>query len=375
MLIKSFLHPPPAGRITQTRKFLLIGVAVAAVVVVALALGLYFGLKHDANDESAPDGRPLHFGHGAVTANGHECAAIGAAILRRNGSAADAAIATLFCEGVSCPQSMGLGGGVMLTIYTRRTRRVETLMAREWAPLAASRDMFANVSSVVGAQSIAVPGELLGYWELHQRYGKLPWAELVQPTVALCRHGHRVTGYLRKILLRRRDRILAEPSMREVFVDPATGDVWQEGDVIKRERLADTLEVIAREGAATLYKTGGTVLALLMADLREMGSILREEDFTGYRVRWEEPTVSRVMAGRTMYTSRLPATGVLVSYIMNVLNGFLPERGVVAYQRIAEAFKFAYARRTDLGDEEFVDGVGEVSVEGAKRLDKHVARQ
>lgn len=285
----------------------------------------------------------------------------GSSILLRNGSAADAAIATLFCEGVSCPQSMGLGGGVLLTIYTRRTRTVETLMAREIAPLAAHRDMFVNASTVEGAAAIAVPGELLGYWELHQRYGRLPWADLVQPTIQLCRTGHHVTGYLARILRQRSDQIMAEPAMREVFVNPATGAVWLEGDRIRRERLADTLELIARDGAGTLYTKGGTVLERLLADLREMGSVLQEADFTGYRVRWERPMESRVMAGRTMYTSRLPATGVLVSYIMNVLNGYLPERGVLAYHRIVEAFKFAYAKRTDLGDEPFVAGVSEVS--------------
>lgn len=257
---------------------------------------------------------------------------------------------------------MGLGGGVLLTIYTRSTRTVETMMARETAPLAAHRDMFVNATAVEGAAAIAVPGELLGYWELHQKYGRLPWADLVQPTIDLCRSGHHVTGYLAAILRGRSAKIMSEPSLRAIFVNPATSAVWVEGDRIRRDRLAETLEAIAREGAATLYTKGGTVLERLLVDLRAMGSLLSEADFTGYRVRWERPHQSRVMTGRTMYTSRLPATGVLVSYIMNILHGYLPERGVLAYHRIVEAFKFAYAKRTDLGDEPFVDGVGEVSV-------------
>lgn len=83
-------------------------------------------------------------GIGAVATNGEECSAIGRAILERNGSVADAAIASLLCEGLSCPQSMGIGGGFVLTIYTKATGVVETLNARERAPLSASEDMFVD---------------------------------------------------------------------------------------------------------------------------------------------------------------------------------------------------------------------------------------
>lgn len=72
-------------------------------------------------------------------------------ILKRNGSAADAAIATLFCEGVTCPQSMGLSGGFLMTIYIRNESKMETLSSREVAPLAATENMFSNgTSSLVG---------------------------------------------------------------------------------------------------------------------------------------------------------------------------------------------------------------------------------
>lgn len=78
----------------------------------------------------------------AVVANGEECARIGGAILKQGGSAADAAIATLFCEGVSCPQSMGLGGGFLLVAYDRKNQKAEFLNARETAPAKSTMDMF-----------------------------------------------------------------------------------------------------------------------------------------------------------------------------------------------------------------------------------------
>lgn len=128
----------------------------------------------------------------------------------------DAAIATLFCEGVAMPQSMGLGGGFLMTIYTRDTQKVETLDAREAAPLAADKYMYDGNSSLSskGGLSIAVPGELKGYWEAHKRYGKLDWAELVQPTVDLCREGHLVTEYLANMFSSRRSQLLASETLR-----------------------------------------------------------------------------------------------------------------------------------------------------------------
>lgn len=71
-----------------------------------------------------------------------------------NGSVADAAVATLFCEGIAVPQSCGLGGGFFLTIYTRSTGKVETLNAREVAPKAATADMFVGEPTVTGIKLV-----------------------------------------------------------------------------------------------------------------------------------------------------------------------------------------------------------------------------
>lgn len=281
-------------------------------------------------------------------------------ILKKDGSAADAAIATLFCEGISCPQSMGLGGGFLLTIYTKATGKAESLISREVAPKAADRDMYVNDTSVQGVRAIAVPGELKGYWALHERYGRLPWAELVQPSIDLCRKGHVVTGYLSRILSTRSQLIKDTPSLAEIFVNPVSGEVWQEGDLIKRPKLADTLEIIAREGVDTMYNNG-TVAQLLLNDLRELGSIITADDFLEYEPRWQEPEVSQIINNQTLYTPPLPGSGILVAFMMNILNGFLPDKSSTSFHRIAETFKFAYAKRSDLGDAAFLPGIETVS--------------
>lgn len=105
----------------------------------------------------------------------------------------DATLATLFCNGLVTMQSMGPGGGFVLNVYVADERRAYTLNARERAPSDVHHQMFMTRGGGngrnEGPRSVAVPGEVLGYWELHQRFAKLPWREVIAPTVSICRRG------------------------------------------------------------------------------------------------------------------------------------------------------------------------------------------
>uniref|UniRef100_A0A182RIR1 Gamma-glutamyltransferase n=1 Tax=Anopheles funestus TaxID=62324 RepID=A0A182RIR1_ANOFN len=295
---------------------------------------------------------------GAVVANGAECAAIGAQIFRLNGTAADAAIATLFCEGVTCPQSMGLGGGFLLTIYDRKNGTIETLNARETAPAASERNML-RVAKERGQDTrgltVAVPGELKGYWELHQRYGRLEWATLVQPTIELCERGHLVTPYLSRILQRVESQLYAEPSMREVFINPVTNRTWQEGDTIKRLKLAESLRIVAKEGVDSMYSRNGTLLNMLMKDLRSFGSIIDEEDFLSYRPRWESADSVTLKTGEQVHSIGVPGSGTVQNFMLRILDGYadMNPKDTLTWHRIVESMKFAYGLRTRIGDPVF----------------------
>lgn len=297
----------------------------------------------------------------------HENCAIHSDVMRDGGSAADAAIAALICEGVTCPQSTGLGGGFVLTIFTKATGKVESLIARDIAPLRASKDMFGNETSVSGGKSITVPTELKGYWELHKKYGKLPWARLFQPTIELCRKGHVVSGYLQRIL-QRKEKEVVDSELRHIYVNPETNQIYQEGDRIKRLELANTLELIAKEGADTLYNNG-TLAQNLVRDIRENGGIITEEDFMEYDVRWEDALSANLKDNRTLYTISAPGSGPLIVFMMNTLNNYLPRgNSLESYVRIAEVFKYAYAHRSQLADPKFVPSVIEVRHSKEKRI-------
>lgn len=236
---------------------------------------------------------------------------------------------------------------------------MECLDAREVAPKLATENMFVadkNQSSLIGGLSIAVPGELKGMWELHQKYGKLPWKEIFKPVILLCRSGHEVTEYLANVLRMREKEIIDTPSLSEIFVDPETKEIWRAGDKIKRESLANTMEIIANEGADTIYSMGA-VGRLLLDDINGFGGILTEDDFAEYKVKWYKPVETTLKHGERLFSMPLTGSGSLLIFIMNLLNEYDLKHDVISYHRIVEAYKFAYAKRSFFADPDFVEGV------------------
>lgn len=317
---------------------------IIAIVVVGVVLGLVFGLKGSSKSRSlAPTA--------AVVSNGKGCAAIGSSMLDDGGSAVDAAIATLLCESILLPHSMGPGGGFFAVIYNKTTGEVETLNARESAPLASKMDMFIN-KTITGAIAGAVPGELLGYWNLHQKFGKLPWKHLFQPTIELAKNGHYVSVYLHNALKQHAERVKNEPSMAEIFINPQTGNIWNTGDTMKRPILAKTYEIIAEKGIDPLYK-GGEIGKILIEDMHELGGIMTEEDLLKYNVTWDPPIKVNLSNDYTLYTSPLPSSGAVLAMILNIAKGYDHRNESLYWHHVIEGFKHAYGYRTKLGDLHF----------------------
>ncbi len=122
---------------------------------------------------------------------------------------------------------------------------------REEAPASAYRDMFQNVSSEKGGRSVAIPGELRGLHHMHKKYGILPWSRLFKPSITLAREGWRVNRILASRIEVANDTILGDMEFQKVFAP--TGKLLVEGDLIKREVYADTLEIIANSGIDEFY--------------------------------------------------------------------------------------------------------------------------
>jgi len=299
-----------------------------------------------------------NYSSAAVAVDGEGCTTIGIDVLKEGGSAADAAIAALVCNGVYNSQSMGIGGGFFMTIYDAQSKKAFTLNAREAAPAAATENMFDGDSELSqnSPLSVAVPGEIAGYWEAKTRFGNpsVSWARLFAPTIDICRNGIKVSSFHANALAAHE---LKDPAMRKIFIDPSTGEVWREGDVYLREDFANLLEKLAIAGDAGVDRLGfytGEVAEALVDELWLSGGILSYKDFENYRAQWTEPIKIELTNGEVdVYSVPPPGSGAILGYILNILDLYNiqpQDENPLMYHRIIEAMKWAYAQRTKLGD-------------------------
>ncbi|VFQ87822.1 unnamed protein product [Cuscuta campestris] len=247
-----------------------------------------------------------------VAADDGRCSEIGASVLRIGGHAVDAAVATALCLGVVYPGSSGIGGGAFMLVKSSSSSssssRIEAFDMRETAPLAASKDMYANNgdSKYTGAVSMGVPGELAGLHVAWLKHGRLPWTTLFQPAIKLARHGFTISPYLASHIAKKRDVIMNDSGLRQVYAPD--GKLLREGDECLNVALSNTLEAFAEKGAGALY--GGVVGEKLVEDVRKAGGILTMNDLRKYRVKITEPVVFDAM-GYTVFGMPPPSSGTL----------------------------------------------------------------
>ncbi|XP_068094347.1 glutathione hydrolase 5 proenzyme isoform X2 [Hyperolius riggenbachi] len=208
------------------------------------------------------------FLHGAVAADSEVCSNIGRDVLKQGGSPVDSAIAALICTSVIHPQSMGLGGGVIFTIYNASTGEVEIINARETVPSGSppnlTDDCFSPGIVKPGVQWIGVPGELRGYEAAHQRHGRLPWKSLFEPTIKLVTNGIQVSSLMHKYLAFL-EKSVKSHSLCQLFCKDQ--EVLKEGEYINFTQLGDTLRVLAEEGAESFYT--GSIAKKMIDDLKK----------------------------------------------------------------------------------------------------------
>ncbi|KAH8397558.1 hypothetical protein KR222_010148, partial [Zaprionus bogoriensis] len=306
----------------------------------------------------ASNSKLQRFQQAAICTDSSACSLIAKDMLTLGGGAVDAALAALLCNGLIGMQSMGPGGGMIMNIYVHEQRRAYSILSRELAPRSLSAQ---NFSVFADAQqlhhspwSIAVPTELLGYALAHQRFGKLPWQTLVEPTLALCRAGYQLYKHQYDALLLNAELVAEDPLLRHMFIDPNTRHFWPIGSHIQPpQQLCATYERLAEQGAQSFYE--GPSLAKLYADLYDMGSPISKADLREARAQLTDSIVVP-LDEYDLHLTPPPGSGHILGLIMNILREFRADFAAARQleplhiHRIVEAFKFGFVQRWQLDE-------------------------
>ncbi|XP_062582561.1 glutathione hydrolase 1 proenzyme-like [Saccostrea cucullata] len=331
--------------------------AMSCIVVIGLGIGcMLIYIERPAFFPSIEG----NYRYAAISSDSATCARVGVDLMgRQQGSVVDAAIATLLCQCVDNIHSCGIGGGHFMTVYNRKTKTAYTIIAREMAPGSSSEDMFVKDtnSSIEGGLAIGIPGNIKGFYEVWKIGGKLPWRDLFQPAIKMLREGWTVNFLLARAMRKLTESGILEKqsNLRLMVTNPETNEVYTEGEIIKMPALANTYEAIAND-SHTMYN--GSMAKDIVADIREAGGIITEQDLQNYEAVVKEPLVVKLTDNTTIFTPPPPSSGAVFAMILNIADkyGFTPdsvstpEKSILTWHRIVEIMKFAYAKRSNLGD-------------------------
>jgi gamma-glutamyltranspeptidase/glutathione hydrolase len=303
----------------------------------------------------------IHVPGQAAIATAHPLATqAGEAILKQGGNAFDAAVAITAALAVVEPQSSGLGGGGFYLLH-RAADQYDTMVdARETAPAAASRNMFldAHGNVIEGASqntalAAGIPGEVAGMAHIAQRYGRLPLATSLQPAIKLARDGFPLYERMRGGIAYAGSKFKQSKDASRNFLKH--GATPAPGFVIRQPQLANTLEMIAHQGASGFYQ--GKFAKQLVAGVRQLGGIWSEQDLSNYKVIERAPLKGNYRGAQLTLPPPPSAGGVAMLDALNILSGYDFSKLDSATRKhlIIEALRRVYRDRAEyLGDPDFV---------------------
>jgi gamma-glutamyltranspeptidase / glutathione hydrolase len=317
----------------------------------ALALGLLFWVAlPEATLRADKGGR-------AVASEAPAAAEAAMAVLRRDGNAADAAVTAALVAGVVSPSSSGLGGGCFIHVWNAATKQAIVLDARETAPGVLNNDAFEArpFGPAERGRWVGVPGELHGLYELHRRFGKRPWAELVQPAIQAAASGFVVGEHLARAFVSAESDLLLDPGLSTLWL--RRGSAPQAGAKVRNPALASTLRRIAAAGPNAFYE--GSVAADIVSTVKKVGGGMDVRDLREYRTVERQPLM-RNWGGYEVHTMPPPSAGGMM--LLQALALYTPEElrslgfGSAAYlHALAESFRGSLSDRLRfLGDPDFV---------------------
>jgi gamma-glutamyltranspeptidase/glutathione hydrolase len=250
-------------------------------------------------------------------------------MLKRGGSAVDAAIAANALLGFVEPVSSGLGGDCFAFVWDPKTNKLEGMASSGRSPkslsLETARARAKNgVLPTLGAVTVSTPGALDGWWTLHQRYGTLKWAELFEPAIHYCEVGApnpQIIGWYlkRNMAAFLRSGSGVEETANAVATYTPGGIAPNEYDVRRNPDLARTYRMIAEGGRDVFYD--GPIAKTIDAYFKRIGGWLSAEDLHEHHAEWDEPLITRYR-DIDVYAMAANTQGLATLQMLNIIEQF-----------------------------------------------------
>ena len=268
-----------------------------------------------------------------------------AQVLGRGGSAVDAAIAANAVLGVVEPMMCGLGGDLFVIHSDGKTGALTGLNASGWSgkgqTLAVYKDKGLYGVPSTGIHTVTVPGAVDGWWQLHRKYGKLPWADLFQPAIYYARNGFPVTEIIYEDWASGEAKLRGDANARKYWL---VGDrAPKVGEVFRVPALARAYELIAAGGRDAFYK--GPIAQAILKTSKRLGGTLEAADFAEFTSEWIAP-ISTDYRGWKVYEMPPNGQGIAALMMLNLMEKFplpsMEQRSAAAMHVKIEAQKLAY---------------------------------
>lgn len=242
-------------------------------------------------------------------------------ILKKGGSAVDAAIAANAVLGVVEPEMNGIGGDLFAIVYDAKTKKLYGLNASGRSPYSLTLDEFKKrgLTSIptTGPLAVSVPGCVDGWFQLSGRFGKLPMGEVLAPAIGYARDGFPLADEASFYWAELKNGYINNPNIREVYFP--NGQQPKRGDIFKNPLLANTLEKIAKNGRDAFYK--GDIARSIDTFMKKNGGFLSYRDLAEHSSTWVDP-VSTTYRGYRVWELPPNGQGIAVLQMLNILEGY-----------------------------------------------------
>ncbi|MCP4132615.1 MAG: gamma-glutamyltransferase [bacterium] len=271
----------------------------------------------ESSFKETEDGKCSESKKGMVAAAFPDATEAGVAMLKLGGNAVDAACAAAFALTVCEPQASGLGGQTMMVIGSEK--KVLTIDGSSRVPSLGHIDSINEDDRSSGYKATTVPSTPAALWYVHEKYGRLPWKQILEPAISIAQNGYRITELQHRLQLQELERF--SDSGKKYFLKE--GSPYDVGDLFIQTDLARTLRILSEKGVQEFYN--GSIAKQVDADMRENGGLLRYDDLALIPWPIERPPLKGKYRGLSVYSMPPPGSGRTLLFTLMMLNHIGPE--------------------------------------------------